>query len=84
MSNIVEVEVTVSRTRTIHESYTVSFAIAEDAELWEIHDQAQELADADSGGWVDTFGGQGGVDIDDTEYEYEITNEEVLKPKEES
>lgn len=82
MSNTVEVEVVVSRTRTIHESYTVSFPIEEDAELWEIHDQAQELADADSGGWVDTFGGRGGVDTDDTEYEYEITNEDVLKPKE--
>ena len=83
MAEQVEVEVTVSRTRTILESYTVSFPVAKDAELYEIHEQAYELANEDPTGWVDPFGGRHGLDTDDTEYEYEILNEEVLEPKKE-
>ena len=84
MAEQVEVEVTVSRTRTILESYTVSFPVAKDAELYQIHEQAYELANEDPTGWVDPFGGRTGLDnTDDTEYEYEILNEDVLEPKKE-
>jgi len=82
MAEQVEVEVTVSRTRTILESYTVSFPVRKDAELYQIHEQAYELANEDPTGWVDPFGMRTGLD-DDTEYEYEILNEDVLEPKKE-
>ena len=83
MAEQVEVEVTVSRTRTILESYTVSFPVEKDAELHQIHEQAYELANEDPTGWVDPFGGRCGLDTDAPKYSYEITNEEDLEPKKE-
>tara|TARA_Y100001937_G_scaffold125085_2_gene191111 strand:+ start:2838 stop:3119 length:282 start_codon:yes stop_codon:yes gene_type:complete len=84
MTEQIEVAVSITRTRTILESYTVSFPVQKDAEEDDIYVRAHELAEADPTGWVDPFGGRVLMeDLDTVEYSYEIINEEVLEPKEE-